>query len=343
MNTTLLPLLDRLGALADETRTRVLMLLADRELTVSELAAALALPQPNVSRHLKTLASEGWLQVRAEGRRRHYALAADLDRSARALWEVVRRDVEERGGFPEDRARLREILLERRRRSEAFFATEAARWDQIREELFGAGAVLAPLLGLLDRGCTVADLGCGTGAFAAAVAPFVHRVVGVDASPEMLEAARLRTQGMAGVAWVGGSLEALPLPDASVDLAVMALVLHYVPDVDAALREAARILVPGGRLVALEFRRHDLGPELTARMGHAWPGFEPDRLARLAADAGLSGAASHALPPTLTAQAPPLVLLTAGRPRTRGAGDGDSFESPSGSARRIPHHREDQS
>ena len=88
--TTAPPILDRLSALGDETRTRLLALLERSELTVTELASVLHASQPSVSRHLKTLSDEGWVEVRVDGRNRHYRMTPDLDPSARAVWRIVR-------------------------------------------------------------------------------------------------------------------------------------------------------------------------------------------------------------------------------------------------------------
>src|SRR5215207_4840344 len=151
------PIFDRLSALADPTRSRLLLLLDRHELTVGELCAALQLPQSTVSRHLKTLADEGWVTARAEGTSRRYAMSASaLDTSARGLWQLVRDQV---GATP-----------------------SARQWDRVRAELYGARTDLAPLAALLDPASIVGDLGCGTGQTAAALAPFVERVLAVDES-----------------------------------------------------------------------------------------------------------------------------------------------------------------
>src|SRR5690606_6144405 len=126
-------------------------------------------------------------------------------------------------------------------------ATAAGRWDAVRAELFGRTTDLHALLGLLDDEWTVGDLGCGTGSVAAALAPFVRRVVAVDASRAMLAAAAERLQGAPGVELRAGALERLPVADGELDAAIFSLVLHYVPDPAAALAEARRALRPGGR------------------------------------------------------------------------------------------------
>ncbi|HSM05035.1 MAG TPA: metalloregulator ArsR/SmtB family transcription factor, partial [Longimicrobiales bacterium] len=205
--TTAAPILDLVSALGDETRTRILVLLERGEFNVSELCAALQLPQPTVSRHLRTLSEDGWVASRAEGRMRHYRFSEELGDRHRQLWELVRDDL---GGLPvyaADAERARGVLSERRRRSAAFFAASADRWEDVRRDLYGARAEFLPLLGFLDPRWTVGELGVGTGGLAATLAPFVERVVGVDRSPAMLDAARARLEGHRNVELREGELE----------------------------------------------------------------------------------------------------------------------------------------
>lgn len=312
MNTTsTLPFLGQLGALGDETRTRILALLNESELTVSELARVLQLPQPNVSRHLKSLTSDGWLQVRAEGRSRHYRLSTELDVAAREIWTIVRSEIDGEGVYAVDAERSRAVLSERRRRSDAFFAATAEGWDELRAELFGSGAGLAPLLGLLDTAWTAVDLGCGTGGLTETLAPHVSRVIGIDRSPEMLAAAEARLQDHPNVELRRGELEHLPVADDAADLAVLGLVLHYVADPFVALCEARRVLRPGGRLILVDMRPHDRGPAYSESMGHAWPGFGRDQVTRWMVEAGFARQRVVDLPPDPEATGPLLFLATA--------------------------------
>ncbi len=140
-----LTILDRLTALADSTRSRLLLVLDRHELTVSELCQVLQLPQSTVSRHLKLLGDDGWVVVRADGTSRRYSVAPSLDAGARRLWQLVRGQVAEDVTAEQDTERLRSVLAERRTRSEEFFATSAGQWDALRTELFGQRADLAAL------------------------------------------------------------------------------------------------------------------------------------------------------------------------------------------------------
>jgi ubiquinone/menaquinone biosynthesis C-methylase UbiE/DNA-binding transcriptional ArsR family regulator len=302
----------RLGSLADATRTRLLLLLARHELSVSELCGAVQLPQSTVSRHLKVLADEGWLATRAEGPSRYYRLAPRLDAAARRLWQVVQAEVAAGPEAAQDEARARDLLARRRSRSQEFFTSVAGQWDAVRAELFGAGAGLAGLLALLDEDWVVGDLGCGTGVVAAELAPFVGRVVAVDESRAMLAAARRRLAGQGNVELRAGELEALPVADGELDAAVLSLVLHYLPEPVRALAEAARALRPGGRLVVVDMAAHGRA-EYTERLGHVWQGFTEAQLRGWLEEAGYARVTWRALPSQPGAKGPLLFVAGARR------------------------------
>ena len=168
---------DRLTTLADPTRGRVLLLLEDRELTVSELCSVLQLPQSTVSRHLRVLGDDGWIVSRQEGTSRYYARRPDLESAADRLWGVVREDLEGSANATDDRARLERVLAQRQSKSREFFAASAARWDSVRGELFGTTSDLVALLGLLDENWVVGDLGCGSGRLSELLSLSVGKVV----------------------------------------------------------------------------------------------------------------------------------------------------------------------
>jgi ArsR family transcriptional regulator len=140
----------------------------------------------------------------------------------------------------------------------------------------------------------------------------VSRVIGVDASTEMLAAARGRVAGLSNVDVREGSLEALPLADASLDAAVLALVLHHVPSPAEALAEAGRVLKPGGRLLIVDMTSHDR-EEYRQRMGHVWLGFADDQMSRFLTHAGFSGIRINALPPASEAKGPTLFAASAAK------------------------------
>jgi ArsR family transcriptional regulator len=314
------PVLERLDALADETRSRVLLLLDRHELAVGELCSVLQLPQSTVSRHLKVLGDGGWLAARADGPSRRYTMAPDLEPEARRLWQVVRAQLADGPAASQDAERLRSVLAERRTRSQEFFSAAAAQWDAVRGELFGQRADLLALPGLLDESWTVGDLGCGTGQVAAALAPFVHRVVAVDQSRAMLASARARLREHDNVELRSGDLEQLPLEDRELDAALLLLVLHYIVEPSKVLAEARRALKPGGRLLVMDMTPH-ARDDYRQTMGHVWQGFSAEQMTAWAAEAGFERLRYRSLPPDPQAKGPGLFTATMRRPpatRTRG-------------------------
>lgn len=309
MSSTAPPILDSLSALADATRCRMLAVVEDHELTVSELCTVLQLPQSTVSRQLKVLSEAGWLASRREGTSRYYTLALSDD-SREQLWRLTRDQVAGRASAAQDGRRLERVLKMRASTSQRFFATTAGQWDLVRDELFGRDFLSTALLGLLDDECTVGDLGCGTGVATLALAPHVGRVIGVDASEEMLSAARTRLAGVRNVDWRVGSLEALPIDTASIDAAVMLLVLHHVASPAAALAEAHRVLRPGGRLLIVDMTTHH-HEEYRQQMGHVWLGFGEDQMKKFLAQAGFTRARVSPLPEDPAAKGPGLFAAVA--------------------------------
>ncbi len=204
-----------------------------------------------------------------------------------------------------DAERVRGVIAARHSTSQKFFASSAAQWDRLRAELFGARTELYALLGLLDARWTVGDLGCGTGQLAEAMAPFVKAVIAVDESPAMLRAARARLAAHANVEVRQGALEALPLEAGELDVAVVSLVLHYLPEPAAALGGIYRALTNGGRVLIVDMMPHDRA-EYRDTMGHVWQGLGAEQLARWADEAGFDAVRSHTLPSSPHAKGPTL-------------------------------------
>lgn len=313
MNETRPQLLDRISALADGLRCRILTCLERQELTVSEVCAVLQLPQSTVSRHLKTLVDAGWIGSRRNGTSRLYHLPLEeLDSSTRRLWALARDELSATPTSEQDAQRLQAVLRQRRSRSQEFFSTTAGHWDRLRDEMFGQRFYLLGLLGLVDPDWTVADLGCGTGPLAEALAPIVRRVIAIDESEAMLETARRRLEGFDNVELRRGELESLPLEDASVDAATLVLVLHHLPQPERAVAEVARVLRPGGRFLILDMLPHERH-EYQQEMGHVWMGFSETQIERHLAAAGLRLDRFRSLAPDPAARGPLLFAATGSR------------------------------
>ncbi|MFM8410559.1 MAG: ArsR/SmtB family transcription factor [Alphaproteobacteria bacterium] len=326
------PVLSWMSSLADATRLRILRLVERHELTVAELCAVLQLPQSTVSRHLKVLADDGWVAARPESTSRLYRMEVEeLDPAARRLWNLLREQTAGLAVAAQDDRRAASVLAERQTTSQAFFSTAAGQWDRLRGEMFGERFDLLGLAGLLDPAWTVGDLGCGTGQITAAIAPFVERVVAVESSRAMAKAARRRLAEFANVDLRVGELQALPVEDRSLDAAVACLVLHHLVDPPAVLREIARALRPGGRLLLVDMLPHDR-TEYRQQMGHAWLGFEPARVLEWLATAGFEAGRVLPLPPAPQARGPALFAATAHVPEKH-HGQPTRAETPSGRRR----------
>jgi len=301
----------------------MLLVLERHELTVNEIRSVLQLPQSTVSRHLKILGDEGWVVSRPEGTSRLYRMTEKLDPPVRRLWHLVREQVLATSAAAQDSRRVQTVLAHRRTRSQKFFSSAAGRWDRLRSELFGSRADIIGLLALLDDSWRVGDLGCGTGGLSELVAPYAGSIVAVDDSPAMINAARKRLASFDNVSVRPGQLESLPVEDASLDVALLFLVLHYVVEPELAIAEAHRVLKPGGRLIIVDMMPHDR-QDLLDEMGHVWRGFSEEQLSSLLRAAGFPGGRYHPLPADESAKGPTLFTAVARRARAAETSDLDA-------------------
>ena len=263
------PLLAGLEAAGEGTRLRLLALLAEAELTVSEIVTILGQSQPRVSRHLKLLVEAGLAMRHREGAWAFFLLA-DKSAAAGLARDILRRLDGNDPVLAADRARLAEVRRARADHAERYFSQHAKSWDQIRslhapdalvEQAIVAAIGDTPVNALLD-------LGTGTGRMLELLAPLAARAVGVDQTPAMLSLARARIEhaGLRNVQLRQGDIYALPVERGGYDLVVIHQVLHFLDDPTRALREAARTLAPGGRLLVVDFAPHD---EESLRENHA--------------------------------------------------------------------------
>ena len=254
-------LLVGLRAAADASRVRLLAICAQGEWTVTELTQVLGQSQPRVSRHLKLLADAGLLERFREGSWVFYrrARTGTGARLARSLCRMLPTDDPE---LALDRQRLAAVRAARQEQAAQYFAAPADRWDDVRSLYVDDAKVEAALLGAFGEHPprNLLDIGTGTGRVLQLFAPRVGFGLGIDLSREMLSVARanLDRTSLRNCQVRHGDMYHLPLPDGSFDAATMHNVLHFADDPGAALAEAARVLRPGGRLVVVDFARHEL-------------------------------------------------------------------------------------
>lgn len=276
-----------LRLLGDDARLRLLRVVSLEALNVSELTSILGIAQSGVSRHLGLLRDAGLVEEERRGGYTWYRLAPEVTATTgpfAPLWAWLQVEFA-RSGSPAsaDDARLQEV---RRIRKESFARHGLdARQGQIVPGR--SWAAWSRALGLLLPPLDVADLGCGDGYLSIEAAAWAKRVVAVDRSAAVLKrgremAARRRTKN---IEWKRGDLEQVPLADMSVDVALLSQALHHANDPAAALREAFRIVRPGGRLLILDLKSH--GEEwVRTTLGDRWLGFGEDELRELCRAAG---------------------------------------------------------
>ena len=273
------PLLSMLEGAADPTRLRLLFLLSEAELTVTELTTILGQSQPRVSRHLKLLCEAGLLQRFKEGSWVFHRLS-DTGVSAAFARALVDLPLEDRTIFDADRARLASVRTARSATAAEFFRANAADWERIRSLHAPDKDVEGAILRVLgpDRIDSLLDAGTGTGRMLELLAPHIRRGVGVDTSPEMLAIARDRLERAGAQHCQVRLADIYRLPfrtaatESGFDAALFHQVLHYLDDPQAAVAEIARVVKPGARLVIVDFAPHDL-EFLRTELSHRRLGF----------------------------------------------------------------------
>lgn len=266
---------------AEPTRLRLLNLLGREELTVAELTAATGLSQSRVSTHLARLRDAGVLRQRRAGTRTFVGLDEAGRRGAVGrLWEQFREELSD-AQLEQDRQRLDEVLAARQ---ESWADAVAGRMERHYSPGRTWEAATRGLLGLLQLG-RVLDVASGDGALAELLAPRARSVTCLDRSERVLAAAGRRFRHLPQVELLRGDMHALPFAAASFDQVLLVNSLSYAEDPAQVIGEAARVLRPGGRLVAVTLAAHT--HERVARAyGHRRMGFEPQHLHELFARKG---------------------------------------------------------
>jgi len=276
------------GALGDLTRLRILALLRRMELSVGELAQVLGQSQPRVSRHVKIMVDAGLAERRKEGSWVFVALGA-----AAVVQPVIDALHRWSGGAADhwtvaDAARLAAVRADRAASAAAWFESHADEWDAIRSLHVAESEIEAAMAQVLgDQPIdTLIDIGTGTGRMLELFGARARTALGIDRSSEMLRLARAKLAGAANTELRQADLYALPMADGAADVAILHHVLHYAQQPGAAIREAGRVLAPGGRLLIVDFAPHDR-EELRSQGAHVRLGFDDDQVAGWAEAADL--------------------------------------------------------
>ncbi len=282
-------------ALADETRLRLLHVLAHYELSVNELVSILQMGQSRISRHLKILTEAQLLQWRRDGLWVFYSVTKEG--AAHDFIKSMLPFVDATALMQNDVHLGARCIEERALRTRQFFNAIAEDWDMLNEEILGSFDLAGAVCDAMPSSCALAvDLGCGTGSVLEKLLPKAESVVGVDGSPRMLELARRRfasENSPAGssqqdrVSLRIGELDHLPLRDGEADFACINLVLHHLSSPVHTLKEVQRILRPGGSVFIADFDKHT-NEKMRESFGDRWLGFDQDTLQSFVQEAGLT-------------------------------------------------------
>jgi len=317
MRVTLDILVDTLKAAAESSRLRILALLSHGDLTVSDLTEILNQSQPRVSRHLKLLLEAGLIERYQEGSWAFFRVT-DSDGGREFVQGLVSRVHDGDPQIERDLERLAAVKRRRQERAREYFNENAASWDEIRSLHVPDKAVETALLKLVGKRPfqTMLDLGTGTGRLLEIFAPLYRRGIGIDMSREMLTVARanLDKAGISNAQVRLGDIYAPPVERDSFDLITIHQVLHYLDDPALAIREAARLLRPAGRLVIVDFASHAL-EFLREEHAHMRLGFSDRQIADWFTEAGLDLEETQDFEPRGGAEAKLTVKLWLGRDR----------------------------
>lgn len=308
LNTNLTEVLDALQAAGEITRLRILALVAETELTVSELVAILGQSQPRVSRHLRLLVEASMVERHREGSWAFFNIAQSGPKAAIAR-NIVRSIDSTDPVLSADRQRLEEVRKARAIRAANYFSAKAADWDHLRSLHVPEAEVEQAILDIVGDAPVKAllDLGTGTGRMLELLSPLATRSVGVDLSPAMLNLARaaIEREKLRSVQLRQGDLYALPVDADSFDLIIVHQVLHYLDEPARAIREAARSLSAGGRIIVVDFAPHTQ-EFLRADHQHRRLGFAASEISSLFRETGIEFieqknlASASAIEPQLT-------------------------------------------
>ena len=282
-------LVDLLKAVGEPTRLRLLALLEQGDLTVSDLTEILGQSQPRISRHLKLLGEADLIDRYQEGAWAYFGLKRE-GRPATLARTLLKTASENDPVLLRDSDRLASVKRVRAERAQAYFSRNAAEWDALRRLHVSDADIDAAIVALVGDEPVEAllDLGTGTGRILELLQPLYQRAVGIDASRDMLAVARanLDQARVAKASVRHGDILNLPLDAQDFDLVTIHQVLHFLDQPELAIAEAARMLRPGGRLVIVDLAPHTL-EHLRDEHAHVRLGFSNQTMADWLKRAGL--------------------------------------------------------
>lgn len=276
-----------LKALADPLRLRLLDVLSRGEMTVQNLTTVLDLGQSKVSHHLKILCEAAILAVKPQGTWNYYRIVED-DQLFQSIWPEIRARIDSLPQHRTDMTALVAFREQRRQQNLQFFEEHARVWDDLAQNVLPTPDYLPRLLEQIPPAAELVELGVGTGSLLPELADRCKRLVGIDHSSAMLAEAgrRLAAAGHSCDLRLG-ELAHLPLADAELDVVLMNMVMHHLPQPVEVLKEAGRVLKPGGLIIIADLQRHEQDA-VRSSMADVWLGFEKNELTEWLTTAGFS-------------------------------------------------------
>ena len=277
---------DLFRLLGDETRLRVLRVLSDVSLSVSEMVQVLDVPQSTLSRHLGALRRGGLVLDRRDGASVWYALS-DLLLHNESLMAMLKESLCKVNSKREDAKRLETVLSARKAKTNKFFDSVAGEYHHLVKLGGGDSGLLWAMMQLLPRS-TIVDAGCGEGSLSLRLAKLGHKVHAVDSSSAMCKTLKERSRDIpkGRLTVCEGDLELMPLKNNCADIVLYSQVLHHTSRPVNVLKEGVRVCSKGGRVVVVELLSHS--QEWTReQLGDLWLGFTPENLKASMKEAGL--------------------------------------------------------
>ncbi|MCK5696485.1 MAG: methyltransferase domain-containing protein, partial [Desulfobacula sp.] len=247
-----------------------------------------------VSRHLKILMESGLLTSRRDGSFIYYsAIKNDV---VKTFISLVDQSFEKEEITGQNLEKAREMIKIRQNRTKRFFKIVAPQWDRLKKEVLGNFDLNSIIKEKLSFHGNISDLGCGTGELIEILSEKAsHKLIGIDASPEMLEQARLRLSGTNNTELRLGELEHLPMKNKAIDTAIMNMVLHHISQPELPITEVFRVLKPNGLFVLADFEKHDQ-EKIKEIIGGAWLGFEKEKIKNWLTEVGFHFKAVNSYP-----------------------------------------------
>ena len=277
---------DIIKLLSDSTRSRILAILKNEELSVAELQDVLDMGQSRISSHLSLMRQANLLIDRKEGKKTFYVLNEALSESLNDLIESILVAISDSDDVRLDRENLKRVLEKRKQHAEEYFNSVAGRLGK--DYCPGRSwEAIGHMLLLLTSKLTIADLGAGEGLISQLLARGAEKVYCVDNAPKMVEFGKALADKnkLTNLEYLLGDIESIPLKDSSVEVALLSQALHHANHPQKALMEAFRILKPNGRVIILDLLEHDF--EKTRELyADIWLGFSENKLYQMLKESG---------------------------------------------------------